>query len=89
MAVISLSLQAHHKGSQQYAALQGLFAALAASICVLLGCSDTAQAAGIENVSNLIAQAVPEAVSSAVSSTIAPVAEKTAAFIPGKLQVIA
>ena len=50
---------------------------------LLLGSGGVAHAAGAESVASLVSSAVPAPVSSAVSSTFAPVAETTAAFIPG------
>ena len=50
---------------------------------LLLGCGGLAHAAGADSVANVVSSAVPAPVSSAVSSTLAPVAERTAAFIPG------
>ena len=50
---------------------------------LLLGGGDLAHAAGADSVANLVSGALPAPVSSAVSSTLAPVAERTAAFIPG------
>ena len=63
--------------------MQAVAQLLALPASLLLGLTGQAHAAGVSHLPNLVSEAVPESVSSAVSSTIAPVAERTAAFIPG------
>ena len=53
----------------------------AASVALLA--AGVAHAAVADNVVNFVAGAVPESVTNAVTSTVVPVAERTAAFIPG------
>lgn len=63
--------------------IQAIWSRIALPAVAFLGSCGLAHAAGVDSVANLVSEAVPENVSSAVSSTIAPVAERTAAFIPG------
>ena len=59
-----------------------MFPVAAAAVASLL-LADQAWALPGEGVADLVSAAVPEQVSSAVSDAIAPVAQTTAAFIPG------
>jgi hypothetical protein len=54
-----------------------------AGLLAHVGAAHAGLADSHEVIANLVSGAVPESVSSAVSSTISPVAEKTAALIPG------
>ncbi len=68
--------------------MQNVWRHLVCPAALLLGSGGLANAAGADSVASLVSGVLPAPVSSAVSSTLAPVAERTAAFIPGLSQLI-